>query len=336
MSAAQGPGQVPVDVDDLPDGWEAFATCDPDAYYCFPSVYYYCRSRDVVQWEKPKESDAVDEPYSGETISGRKPYEKGDELIPDPPAPKPYDGPLSDKNYVCSCEDPADLFPPDEEMLEACLDCDMKRLKKALTDGSDVSLPNHPWQNTPLHLANAPFFWDADSLGREKELRFEMTQFLVKAGADMDAENIFHCKPIDFAIFSGYQETVAFLNSQGCQSGWFGAAFNGELQRIKELLEEGQDIDLQGRYQRTAFAEAHMRGRWVLQTFLAQQGCSREMPHPEFMKFNPGGAAIPRGNLVPSREIQYWREDDPEWFDDMMEKRFPGYKEKMAHLPKGE
>jgi len=333
MSGSQGPGPVLVEVDDLPAGWEAFATMDGEAYFCFPQVYYYCRQKNKVQWEKPGEQDAADF-YEGMTINGRRPYEKGDEIIPDPPPPKPYNGPLSDANYCASCPDPADVFQPDEDMLEACLDCDLDKLKKTLEDGADVSLPNHPWQNSPLHLANAPYFWDADTMQREKEMRYELTQYLVRQGADLETENIFHCKPIDLAVFHQYHDSVKFLEDQGCKFGWFGAAYVGNLERIKELLEEGTDIDLKGRYNRTAFTEAHLRGKWHIECFLSQQGCSRKLPHPEFMKFNPGGAAVPRGALAPPREIQYFRDDDPQWYDNMMEKRFPGYAEKMKHLPK--
>ena len=32
----------------------------------------------------------------------------------------------------------------------------------------------------------------------------------------------------------------------------------------EELLEEGVDIDLKGRYRRTAFAEAHLRGHFAV------------------------------------------------------------------------
>jgi len=104
----------------------------------------------------------------------------------------------------------------------------------------------------------------------------------------------------------------------------------------EQRLEEGEDIDVQGRYRRTAFVEAHLRGHWWVECFLAQQGCSREMFHAENLKFNPGGAAIPRGNLVPKREKQYFREEDPEWYDDMMEKRYPGYKAHMKKMPKAQ
>eukprot|EP00439_Symbiodinium_sp_Y106_P021108 s7758_g2.t1 len=189
---AAGPGPIPVEVDDLPEGWEAFATNDGQTYFCFPQVYYYCRALEKVQWQRPNAEDAQ-EPFVGETIHGRIPYRKGDEFIPDPPPPKPYDGPLADQNYkdlpsdpshleACgfmspcvtfhskaSNEDPEDVFQPDEDMLEACLECDINKLKAALEDGADVSLPNQPWQNTPLHLANCPYFWDADLMAREKE-----------------------------------------------------------------------------------------------------------------------------------------------------------------------
>merc|ERR1712050_197062 len=138
---------------------------------------------------------------------------------------------------------------------------------------------------------------------------------------------MFHCKPIDLAIFHQYPDIVRHLEEQGGEKGWFGAAFTGDLAQVKKLItDENVDIDMQGRYNRTAFGEAHLRGHWLVETFLVQQGCSRELSHPESLKFNPGGAAIPRGNLCPPREKQYHRYDDPEWYDDMMEKRFPGYK----------
>lgn len=333
MSASAGPGPVAIFDADLPEGWEAFATNDGRRYFSFAQVYYYCRALDRVQWERPGPQDAQD-PYVGQTINGKKPYEKGDEFIPEPPPPTPYDGPLSDANYKASNIDPDDVFQPDEDMLEACLECDMSKLKAALEDGADVSLPNQPWLNTPLHLANCPYFRDVDTMTKEKALRYEMSQYLVRQGADIDAENLFHCKPIDLAIFHGYEDTVKFLLEQGSKPGLLGAAYSGDLARVKELIEEGVDIDMPGRYRRTAFAEAHLRGHFMVVAFLVQQGCSREIPHPENMKFNPGGAAIPRGGLVPKREKQYSREDDPLWYDDMMEKRFPGYLDKLRKYQK--
>eukprot|EP00439_Symbiodinium_sp_Y106_P027080 s7758_g3.t1 len=100
-----------------------------------------------------------------------------------------------------------------------------------------------------------------------------------------------------------WQGTVKLLQSEGGKPGLFGHLENGR----EELLEEGVDIDLKGRYRRTAFAEAHLRGHFAVEAFLVQQGCSREIPHPEHLKFNPGGAAIPRGGVVPKREKQYSR-----------------------------
>lgn len=331
MSSAGGPGAVPVEIDDLPEGWDAYSTNDGNRYFSFPQIYYYCRTLKKVQWERPSREDAQ-ESFVGVTINGKRPYQSGDQFIPDPPALKPYEGPLSDENYKASNEDPDDVFQPDEDMLEACLECDMTKLKAALEDGADVSLPNQPWQNTPLHLANCPYFWDSDTVAKEKALRFELSQYLIRQGADLDAENIFHCKPIDLAIFHGYDATVKFLKEEGSQPGIFGAGFSGDLERVKELLEEGVDIDLQGRYKRTAFAEAHLKGHFAVEAFLAQQGCSREIPHPESLKFNPGGAAIPRGGAIPKREKQYIREEDPLWYDDMMEKRYPGYMEKFMRV----
>lgn len=333
MSAATGPGPVPVAVDDLPDGWEAFATNDGEHYFCFPQVYYYCRALGKVQWAQPGPNDEQD-PFEGPTIGGMRPYTKGDEQIPEPPPGKPTDTPFSDENFVASCEDPEDVFQPDEDMLQACLEADMKKLQQALSDGADVSIPNCPWQNTPLHLVNVPPFWDHETLQAEKQMRLEMCQWLVRQGADTEALNSFGCKPIDLASFHDYDPTISFLEAQGCKLGWFGAAYEGNMARIKELLEEGQDIDAKGRFGRTAFCEAKMRAQWQVEAFLAQQGCSKEMPHDEYLKFNPGGAALPRMVNWPAREKQYHRGQNPEWYDDMMEKRYPGYKEKISHVPK--
>jgi len=332
MSAACGPGTVPINVDDMPEGWEAFATNDGENYFGYPEVYYYCRALTKVQWSRPGPNDAQD-PYEGPTIGGKNPYRKGDEFIPNPPPGKPTDTPFADDKFIASCEDPDDVFQPDEDMLEACIEGDLKKLQGALSDGADVSIPNNPWQNTPLHLAIVPPFWDAESLVMERQVRLELVQWLLRNGADATAENVFHCKPVDFAAFHGYAEIVSFLQAQSCKLGWFGAAYLGDLGRIKELLEEGQDIDQKGRFGRTAFCEAKLRGHWEVEAFLSQLGCSKALAHSDTLKFNPAGAAIPRGVNLPSRERQYYRTENAEWYDDMMEKRFPGYKEKTSHVP---
>lgn len=324
---------IPFQVPDLPEGWDAFSTNDGRHYFSFPQVYYACKALNKVQWDKPTRADAQDV-FDGTTINGRKPYDLGDELVLEPPPLPEYEGALADSTYKASTEDPEDVFQADEDMLEACLDCDLEKLKAALEEGADVSLPCYPWQNTPLHLANCPPFWDVETLGREKALRLELNQYLVRLGADLEAENLFHLKPIDLAMFHGYEDTVDFLKAQGAKPSIFGAAYAGDLARVQEILESGVDIDQEGRYRRTAFAEAHLRGQWMVEAFLAQQGCCRDLPHPEFMKFNPSGAAIPRGGLVPRRELQFLREEDPVWYDGMMEKRFPGYLATLAKKPK--
>eukprot|EP00747_Dinoflagellata_sp_TGD_P164921 gnl/TRDRNA2_/TRDRNA2_185532_c0_seq1.p1 gnl/TRDRNA2_/TRDRNA2_185532_c0~~gnl/TRDRNA2_/TRDRNA2_185532_c0_seq1.p1 ORF type:complete len:367 (-),score=74.03 gnl/TRDRNA2_/TRDRNA2_185532_c0_seq1:151-1179(-) len=334
--SSTGPGPVICHDYDLPWGWEAFWTND-NTRYALPykaCKYYYCRSSGIVQWDRPGEEDAVDEPLEeGEDyISGRRPYRKGDEKIPNPPPPRPFDGPWTEEKYTASCEDPEDVFQPDEDMLEAALDCDLEKMKKALADGADVSLPNHPWKNTPLHLACSPPFWDADTYNLEKNLRLEMVQYLIRQGADMDMENAYGFKPIDLAQAHHYTNIVLFLKSQDSKMSLFGAALANDLERVIECLEEGADIDAKGRFGRTAFAEAHLKNCWQVECFLAQQGCSRHLPHAEDLKFNPGAGAIPRGNVVPTREIQYQRYQDPDWYDDMMEKKFPGYKDKLEHV----
>lgn len=335
MSAAAGPGPVPVEMEGLPEGWEAFATNDSRRYFSFAQVYYYCRALNLVQWQRPGIEDAH-EIHEEETIIGKPPYRRGDEFIPNPPPVKPYGGMLSDENYRASNAVASDVFQPDEDMLEACLEGNLEKLRTALSDGADVSLQNQPWLNGPLHLANCPFTWDADLVHKEKARRFEMCQYLLRQGAETEIENLFHCKPIDLAIFHGYDDTVRLLMSKNSQPSIFGAAYLGDLNRVKELLAQGVDIDLKGRYGRTAFSEAHLRGQWHVETYLAQQGCSRSFPHPENMKFNPGGASLPRApNLSgPRREKQYYREDDPLWYDDMMEKRFPGYLATLAKKPR--
>merc|ERR1719379_1192311 len=108
-------------------------------------------------------------------------------------------------------------------------------------------------------------------------MRLEITKWLVKEGADVEALNAFGCRAIDFAVFHDYDATISFLEAQGCKLGWFGAAYEGNLERIKELLEEGQDIDAKGRFGRTAFCEAKLRGHWEVEAFLSQLGCSKAL-----------------------------------------------------------
>merc|ERR1712232_1326437 len=185
-------------------------------------------------------------------------------------------------------------FQPDEDILNAAVEAKLAKMQQALADGADVSIPNWPWQNTPLHLANCPIFWDSDTQHMERKIRLEMTQWLVRQGADMDAENWIHLKPIDMALFHRHMETVQWLKEQGCKFGWFGAAFAGDVGRIRDMLADGQDIDAKGRYGRTAWCEAKLRGKWQVQMLLSQCGCRKEMAHPEHIKFNAGGAAYPR------------------------------------------
>lgn len=332
MSAAAGAGPIKVSVDDLPDGWEAFSTLDGEKYFCFPQVYYYCKALGKVQWQKPDWDDAQD-PYDGPLIGGMKPFEEGDQYIPDPPAQKPDETPYSDANYVASLEDiTEEPFQADEDMLEACLAADLDKLKASLGDGADCSLPNVPWQNTPLHLVCCHPHWDAETLRTERQARLDMAKYLVNQGADLEALNIYHFKPIDLALAHGYDDIVTFLQAQGTQMGWFGAAIDGNLDRIKELLAEGADIDLQGRYGRTAFFEAKLMGHFKVECFLAQQGCDKKLSHSPFLKFSPGGGALPRGVAAPKREKQYHRIEQPEWYNDMMGKRYADYHEKMSHL----
>jgi len=58
------------------------------------------------------------------------------------------------------------------------------------------------------------------------------------------------------------------------------------------------------------------------------------MAHEEALKFNAGGGALPRSVNWPARQKQFHRGENPEWYDDMMEKRYPGYKETISHTPK--
>mmetsp|Transcript_41618 Transcript_41618/g.75487 ORF Transcript_41618/g.75487 Transcript_41618/m.75487 type:complete len:338 (-) Transcript_41618:43-1056(-) len=331
--AASGPGYARQTQDEgLPDGWEAFVTCDSTQYYgCFERRYYYLRSENLVQWERPSPEDA--KPTFGPRINGKRAYQPGDEVIPLPPRSIPYDSRLSDVHYTASAEDEEDIFEADEDMLQAVHDLDLQKFKKALGEGADISLPNWPWKNTPLHLVCGAPRWDAETFQQDVQRRLELAEYIVRQGGELEAENYWNLQPIDMASFHGYEAIVSLLKNNGCKLGWFSAAFEGDIPRLMELLREGHDIDQTGRYGRTAFAEASLNGQWAAESFLAQQGCSRELPHPIHIKFNPGGQAAPGGLAASQREIQYHREDNPAWYDDMMQTRFPGYMSKIVHAP---
>lgn len=182
--------------------------------------------------------------------------------------------------YIACCENMEDFYEPDEELLKAAADCDMKKVRQALMDGADINLQNHPWGNTPMHLVSCPPEWDAKTIKKEKADRLELAKFLVKMGADVNITNTYGFKPLDIARLYRYLDTVDFLLEKGATWGWFGAAIADDVKTLKKYLEEGQDIDEQGRYGRTAHAEAKMNGSFAAEQFLIENGCNRRMPGP--------------------------------------------------------
>jgi ankyrin repeat protein len=187
--------------------------------------------------------------------------------------------PDGDVRYIACCEDMEDYYEPDEQLLNGCVDCDMKMVRQALADGADINLQNHPWGNTPMHLVSCAPEWDAQTIQKEKADRLEIAKFLVKMGADMNITNTYGFKPMDIARVYRYLDTVDFLESKGAQHGWFGAAIANDVPALLKYLENGQDIDEVGRFGRTAHAEAKMAGSLAAEHFLIENGCDRRMPN---------------------------------------------------------
>lgn len=121
---------------------------------------------------------------------------------------------------------------------EACVKGSVQEVHELLLQGADRNAPLDKDLRTPLMIAC--------SLGW-----FHLVKFLVEISeVDMDGP-ISRCgfRAIDYAGKQHFRwpnediEIADYLKSMGSQYTWWGACFSGDIRRIDEYLQNGQDIN---------------------------------------------------------------------------------------------
>ena len=71
----------------------------------------------------------------------------------------------------------------------------------------------------------------------------DIVDYLIAAGADVNAEDISGETPLQFAVDKGYKEVVALLIENGAYVSLYVAARFGDLARVKSFIEDGADVN---------------------------------------------------------------------------------------------
>jgi hypothetical protein len=119
--------------------------------------------------------------------------------------------------------------------------------------------------NTPLHVA----------------ANGEIATLLVRAGADVNAQDNYHCTPLHDAANAGRVDVISVLiqshanmdvvdDTIGTPLGW--AAMGGKLDAVKLLVTKGCDINAKGPHGETALGEAANTGKLDVVEFLVASG----------------------------------------------------------------
>jgi len=128
---------------------------------------------------------------------------------------------------------PDDLF----EFEGAVVDGDMFTVRKCLEGGVDPNAPLNNNHMTALMIACMMGNWDLIDLLVE-EWEVDTDGPLSRAGL----------RAIDYAGMEGYRfpnehPIVEYMKSKGSQHTWWGACMAGDFKRVKEYVENGQDLD---------------------------------------------------------------------------------------------
>ncbi|NIS51505.1 MAG: hypothetical protein GWN67_10415, partial [Phycisphaerae bacterium] len=126
-----------------------------------------------------------------------------------------------------------------------------------ISKGADVNTIEQ-MKYTPLHYA---------ALGGH----YEIVRLLVAAGADVDAEDLSHLTPLYKAVNAGNKEIAGLLvknRAYVCFPALHFAAFMGDLPKVKELIEEGANVDSKDRDKKTSLLYAALGGNKNVVEFL--------------------------------------------------------------------
>jgi len=131
-----------------------------------------------------------------------------------------------------------DTLPQDLSELEgAVVDGDVQSVRKLLEAGVDKNAPLDSNLMTPLMISCMMGNWDLIKLLVE-DFDADLDGPLSRAGF----------RAIDYAGAQGYHfpnehPITEYLKSKGSQHTWWGAICAGDFLRVKEFVENGQDID---------------------------------------------------------------------------------------------
>lgn len=118
--------------------------------------------------------------------------------------------------------------------------------------------------------------------------RIEMAVWLVDEGkADYDVPDKWGYKPIDIASIhhychAGRIDITGELKKRGAQHSWFGAAWSGDYKRLKEYIDNGQDVEERDtKNEFTAVECAIHGGQAKTARYLLTQGAVVPCPQPK-------------------------------------------------------
>jgi len=179
------------------------------------------------------------------------------------------------------------------ELHDAAKNGDILKVRQLLEQGANVNAPDN-FGTTPLHYAASEGKTDiaklliergADVNARDQHQwtplhmaayggRAAMAKLLVEKGADVNAKDKNHNTPVKFA----QPELVAIILKQGDGGSAIqaeklhDAAKSGDIVKVRQLLEQGADVNARGFHKETPLHEAAMQGNTEVAKLLIEKG----------------------------------------------------------------
>jgi len=163
-----------------------------------------------------------------------------------------------------------DSLPDDVQQFEnACSFGDIDWMREMIKKGVDVDIVLDPKGNTAVMMAC--------ERGDLKAVKFLVTE----CKADFEIKDYGGHNAVDICALCGFDgrqgedevDISTFLLEKGAMYSWFGAAAGGDLERLQEFIDNGQDLEERGSYgNRTAVQIATDTGRAYVTRFLMVKG----------------------------------------------------------------
>lgn len=146
----------------------------------------------------------------------------------------------------------------EDDLREAASNGNLARVKQLLGEGADVNAKDNSGL-TPLHFA---------VIGGHEDV-FEL---LISKGANVDSKGNMGQTPFTLAVINKRKAVADHLISKGAQISLTDLARAGELERIKDLLANGADINAIDDHGWPALAGAAESAHWDVFEYLIEQG----------------------------------------------------------------